>query len=96
MIYEIRKAHVLYSVDEDGRRLGAKGYFSKKPHAGVWEGTHEVNILVIDGKAFLLERAEPIDLDGKLKARNAEIRERALKKLSEAERVALGLSDDSG
>lgn len=48
----------------------------------------------VDGKFYLLEDAEPIDLDGELKAKNEQLKEKALAKLSEEEKRALGLMDE--
>ncbi|HCX24430.1 MAG TPA: hypothetical protein DHN29_21100 [Cytophagales bacterium] len=49
-------------------------------------GSYKERVWLLDGK-------EPIDLDGKLKAKKEEIRKKALEKLDPEERAALGITD---
>lgn len=90
--YTISTAYVLYTTDYEGRPLSPKGYYSQSPVAGVLEYVKEVNVLVVEGETYLLERPEPVDIDGNKAQREARLREEALSKLSDAEKKVLGLT----
>jgi hypothetical protein len=97
-----REVYAAYSGGDDrGQGQTLVGYHSDEPQAeesikgkGYFGGDGSVRkktAIVVEGKCYILESITPIDLDQEDSRHQAEIRSKALAKLSPVERDALGL-----
>lgn len=91
--------YVVHVIDDGGMgyKLHTVGWFSRLPEAEViaegdpFRTMSEHQAITIDGQTYVLDDQGPIDLDGARSKELAATRASALNKLTEAERVALGL-----